>query len=178
MLRMEPDQTIKYEVFITKKCAGNLRDLKKESLPHDHRLSIIQQMLKMLKHLKSLGKCHNDIKPGNLLFDKIPTLKGAETDSTGGSTQDSMYVFSWPISACVISLAGHLVGHQPISPTRENLACPIFIRLVWSFCSFCVKTTNCFIRYATISLKPLIRVRRNGVFLTSEACVKSSLSDT
>ena len=30
MLGMEPDQTAKYEVFVTKKCAGNLRDLKKE----------------------------------------------------------------------------------------------------------------------------------------------------
>ena len=51
MLGIEPDQTVKYEVFITKKCDGNLRDLKKEGITHDRRLSIIQQMLQMLKHL-------------------------------------------------------------------------------------------------------------------------------
>ena len=51
MLGIESDQTVKYEVFITKKCDGNLRELNKEGLTHDHSLSIIQQMLQMLKHL-------------------------------------------------------------------------------------------------------------------------------
>ena len=79
MLDIEPDQTVKYEVFITKKCDGNLRDLKKEKLTADHYSSMIKQMLSMLKHLKSLKKSHNDIKPGNVLFVKKKNKKATST---------------------------------------------------------------------------------------------------
>lgn len=61
---------VKYEVFITKKCDGNLRDLKKDKLAADHYPSMVKQLILMLKHLKSLNKSHNDIKPGNVLFVK------------------------------------------------------------------------------------------------------------
>merc|ERR1711892_521724 len=34
----------------------------------------------MLKQLKDSGKCHNDIKPGNLLFNKVQTASGFDVD--------------------------------------------------------------------------------------------------
>ena len=80
MLGIASGKIVKYEVFVTRKCTGNLRDLKKERLTSKHCLSIIQQMLQMLKQLKDSGKCHNDIKPGNLLFNKIPTASGFDID--------------------------------------------------------------------------------------------------
>ena len=70
----------KFEVFVTKKCAGNLRHLKKESLTQENYRSIIQQMLEMLKHLKTMGRCHNDIKPANLLNNRVQTASGFNVD--------------------------------------------------------------------------------------------------
>lgn len=68
MLGIDSNQTVKYEVFITTKCDGNLRELKQEKLTEEHYASMIKQLLSMLKHLKNLKKSHNDIKPGNVLF--------------------------------------------------------------------------------------------------------------
>lgn len=71
MLGIEPDETVKYEVFVTKKCDGNLSDFKELKLAADHYDSMIKQLILLLKHLKSLNKTHYDIKPGNLLFVKM-----------------------------------------------------------------------------------------------------------
>lgn len=66
---MKMDETKKYEVFVTELCEGNLKDCKKMSLNNDHRRSIIDQLLYALEELDKLDKKHNDIKPGNLLYD-------------------------------------------------------------------------------------------------------------
>ena len=79
MLGIEKNKTESYEVFVTKLCDGNLRECcKNETLNNGHRLSMIKQMIEMVKQLKASGKSHNDIKPGNVLYVKKPTTKGFE----------------------------------------------------------------------------------------------------
>ena len=74
MLGIESGKTESYEVFVTKLCDGSLRECcENEKLNNTHRLSMIMQMIEMLKQLRAFGKSHNDIKPGNLLYVKKPT---------------------------------------------------------------------------------------------------------
>ena len=75
---MSSGEVKKFEVIVTKECTGSLRDLKQERLTNEPLLSIIQQMLEMLKQLTISGKCHNDIKPANILYNKVLTASGSD----------------------------------------------------------------------------------------------------
>ena len=68
---MKSGEIKKFEVFITPLMKGNLKDLKiKENLNNDQVCSIIIQLLDMLEVLKTNDKNHNDVKPGNILYEK------------------------------------------------------------------------------------------------------------
>ena len=59
----------KYEVFVTMLCDGNLKQCKmNEQLTNEHIYSIIDQLVNTLDELKQKKKCHNDVKPGNVLY--------------------------------------------------------------------------------------------------------------
>ena len=67
---MSKDETRQFEVFVTKLCDGNLKKCMKEPLENHHRLSIINQLLDTVITLKRRNKQHNDVKPGNVLYEK------------------------------------------------------------------------------------------------------------
>ena len=52
-------------------CDGNLKQCKiNEQLTNEHIYSIIDQLVDTQEELKQKGKCHNDVKPGNVLYVK------------------------------------------------------------------------------------------------------------
>ena len=68
---MKQGENNKYEVFVTKLCDGNLRQCKmNEQLTSEHIYTIIDQLVDTLEELKKNDKCHNDVKPGNVLYVK------------------------------------------------------------------------------------------------------------
>ena len=71
LLGMKPGEVNKYGVSVMELCDGNLRDCKRnEQLTSEHISSIIDQLVDTLEELKKYGKCHNDVKPGNVLYVK------------------------------------------------------------------------------------------------------------
>ena len=69
MLGMTADQVMKYEVFVTPLFHGFIGDA--GFTPDiDERKSIISQLLNGLQQLKDSKKCHNDLKPSNVLYRK------------------------------------------------------------------------------------------------------------
>ena len=69
MLGMTASQVTKYEVFVTQLFDGFIGDA--NFTPNlDERKSIVTQLLNGLKQLKNAKKCHNDIKPSNVLYRK------------------------------------------------------------------------------------------------------------
>ena len=68
---MNPGDINKYEVFVTMLCDGNLKQCKmNEKLSNQQIYSIIDQLVDAQEELKQRGKCHNDVKPGNVLYVK------------------------------------------------------------------------------------------------------------
>ena len=69
MLGMKADEVKKFEVFVTEFCGGFIGDdIFTPDL--DERKNIVTQLLKGLEELKNASKCHNDIKPSNVLYRK------------------------------------------------------------------------------------------------------------
>ena len=69
MLEMIAGEVKKYEVFVTPLFDGFIGDAG-FSPDLRERKSIISQLLKGLQQLKNAKKCHNDIKPSNVLYRK------------------------------------------------------------------------------------------------------------
>ena len=67
MLGMKADEVKKFEVFVTQFCDGFIGD-KKFTPDLDERKIVIRQVLNGLLQLKNAKKCHNDIKPRNVLY--------------------------------------------------------------------------------------------------------------
>ena len=74
---MQQNDIKKFEVFVTPLFEGNISekdatdvDFKKEA-SLDHVKSVITQLLDGLEQLEQAGKCHNDIKPSNILWRDI-----------------------------------------------------------------------------------------------------------
>ena len=69
MLGMTAGQVMKYEVFVTPLFDGFIGDV--GFTPDvNERKSIVTQLLTGLQQLKDANKCHNDIKPSNVLYRK------------------------------------------------------------------------------------------------------------
>ena len=77
LLDMKQDEITKFEVFVTKLCDGNMKECKQnEQLTSQHIYSIIDQLVETSEELKQRGKCHNDVKPGNVLYVKEMKTNG------------------------------------------------------------------------------------------------------
>ena len=66
---MTAGQVMKYEVFVTPLFDGFIGDAGFTPDLNERR-SIISQLLTALQQLKEANKCHNDIKPSNVLYRK------------------------------------------------------------------------------------------------------------
>ena len=70
-LNMKPGEIRKFEVFVSALCTGNINDaIKLTSNPPglDQVKCIIDQLFDGLEQLNQAGVCHNDLKPGNILY--------------------------------------------------------------------------------------------------------------
>ena len=70
-LKMQPGEIRKFEVFVSVLCDGNIDDALSDPFKYpdlDQIKEIIDQLLGGLKQLKRARVCHNDIKPGNILY--------------------------------------------------------------------------------------------------------------
>ena len=68
---MLPGEIRKFEVFVSVLCDGNIDDALSDPFKYpdlDQIKEIIDQLLGGLKQLKRARVCHNDIKPGNILY--------------------------------------------------------------------------------------------------------------
>ena len=65
MLDFENETVNKYDVFVTELCDGNLAA--KDNFSTTQRKDICDQLIQGLTQLAKAGKCHNDIKPENVL---------------------------------------------------------------------------------------------------------------
>ena len=78
-LGMQPNDIKKYEVFVTPLFEGNVSEKDADHFKHkvelDHIKSVITQLLDGLEQLEQAGKCHNDIKPSNILLNANCDLK-------------------------------------------------------------------------------------------------------
>ena len=126
---MKQGEINKYEVFVTKLCDGNLKQCKmNEQLTNEHIYSIIDQLVDTLEESTKKDKCHNDVKPGNVLYLKKMKKNGQfeiKTKLVGKSV-------------------GHLAGHHQISPTVDSLVTRMNTHLDCWLCIYWQKTMNCF----------------------------------
>ena len=70
-LNMKPGEMRKFEVFVSALCTGNINDAIKPSSNSpglDQVKCIIDQLFDGLEQLNQAGVCHNDLKPGNILY--------------------------------------------------------------------------------------------------------------
>ena len=78
-------------------CDGNLKQCKmNEQLTNEQIYSIIDRLVDTLEELKKNGKCHNDVKPGNVFI--------CEDKKSGRATANSRSRRNWPTLACVTNV--------------------------------------------------------------------------
>ena len=68
---------VQFEVFVMPRMKGSLKELKKnETMTSGILFSMIDQLLEMNEVLKTKKMNHNDVKPGNVLYEKVTTNNG------------------------------------------------------------------------------------------------------
>ena len=73
-LNMKPGEIKKFEVFVTPLMNGNLDDALDDQFNPpdlDETKEIIDQLFRGMKQLEDANVCHNDIKPGNILYRSV-----------------------------------------------------------------------------------------------------------
>ena len=83
---MTAGEVKKFEVFVTQFCDGFIGDTNFNP-DLDERKNIITQLLNGLEQLKNANKCHNDLKPSNVLYRKtnnVYSIKIADFGQCGG----------------------------------------------------------------------------------------------
>ena len=105
---MKRGEIKKFEVFVLQLCTGNIIDAIDGSNPPNlvQIKNIIDQLFDGLKQLKNANACHNDLKPKNILYDrmndgrtyKVYIADFGQCEKTGGTPGWTAPVFHRPRS--------------------------------------------------------------------------------